>query len=81
MSAEDLRYRDMNFKVSPSFHRGFQLTAVARGMSMVELLKLCYGEWILKHGSPDDLRLGRRAHRNRRVVRGPDRRAERRGGS
>jgi len=33
---------DLNFKVSPSFHRSFKLEATARGISMKDLLEDCF---------------------------------------
>lgn len=50
--SDDLQ--DMNFKVSPAFHRAFKITAVTRGMSMKELLEAAFRTWQERYenGSP-----------------------------
>jgi len=49
--------RDLNFKVSPEFHRKFKMIATMRSMTMKELLEACLNNYVEKHGiSPmDDL--------------------------
>jgi hypothetical protein len=43
--------RDLNFKVSPEFHRLFKGTAVAWGMSMKELLEASFKTWREQYGN------------------------------
>lgn len=42
--------QDLNFKVSPAFHRDFKVTATVRGMSMKELLEASFSAWKEKYG-------------------------------
>jgi hypothetical protein len=47
--------QDMNFKVSPDFHRRFKSTATLWGMSMKDLLEASFKLWVEKHGpAPKD---------------------------
>lgn len=39
------RAHDLNFKVSPDFHRAFKVQASLRGLSMRELLELSFNEY------------------------------------
>lgn len=39
-------FQDLNFKVSPDFHRLFKTTAVMRGMSMKELLEAAFNHYV-----------------------------------
>lgn len=50
--------QDLNFKVTPDFHRKFKVTATSWGMSMKELLEASFKAWIDQHGprpKDDDL--------------------------
>jgi len=38
--------QDLNFKVSPDFHRAFKVAATTRGMTMKELLEACYSHYM-----------------------------------
>lgn len=49
MKAE--KWADLNFKVSPDFHRKFKSTAVTSGMSMKELLEEAYNAWVDKQAA------------------------------
>lgn len=40
---------DLNFKVSPEFHRAFKVQASLRGLSMRELLELSFNEYIKRN--------------------------------
>lgn len=40
---------DLNFKVSPEFHRAFKVQASLRGLSMRELLELSFREYIRRN--------------------------------
>jgi hypothetical protein len=42
--------QDLNFKVESGFHRRFKMTAVARGMSMKELLEAAFECWVERYG-------------------------------
>lgn len=42
---------DMNFRVPEAFHRQVKITAASWGMSMKDLIKAAYAEWVEKHGS------------------------------
>lgn len=50
-------FADLNFKVSPSFHRKFKTTSAHWGMSMKELLEASFKAWQEKIGNepPPDL--------------------------
>lgn len=45
---------DMNFKVSPSFHRRFKLEALVRGLSMKDLMEACFQAYLEKNGGTMD---------------------------
>ncbi|QIG75592.1 hypothetical protein EVC20_021 [Rhizobium phage RHph_Y2_17_1] len=42
---EEVKLRDLNFKVDPEFHTRFKMTATAAGLSMKELLEQCFDAW------------------------------------
>jgi hypothetical protein len=42
---------DLNFKVAQSFHRHFKLEATMRGMTMKELLEVCFRTYLDQNGS------------------------------
>jgi hypothetical protein len=51
--SDDLK--DLNFKVGAELHRMFKVTAANWGMSMIDLFKKCFREWLEKHGpAPKD---------------------------
>lgn len=39
-------FRDLNFKVTPDFHRHYKVTASASGISMKQLLEQSFDAWI-----------------------------------
>jgi hypothetical protein len=42
--------QDMNFKMSPEFHRAFKITASIRGMAMKDLLEASFRCWVEHYG-------------------------------
>lgn len=40
---------DLNFKVSPEFHRAFKVQASLRGLSMRELLELAFNDYVKRN--------------------------------
>lgn len=38
--------KDLNFKVDPQFHQRFKVEAASRGMSMVDLLKAAFWNYV-----------------------------------
>jgi hypothetical protein len=44
--------QDMNFKVETEFHQEFKMAAVAKRMTMKELLEASFRCWVEKYGDP-----------------------------
>jgi hypothetical protein len=42
--------KDLNFKVCPSLHRAFKITAALRGIKMKELLDAAFRCWLIMYG-------------------------------
>lgn len=42
--------QDLNFKVSPDFHRAFKLSATMRGIPMKDLLEASFRAWLEIYG-------------------------------
>ena len=40
---------DLNFKVSPEFHRAFKVQASLRGLSMRELLEVAFNDYVKRN--------------------------------
>lgn len=47
-------YVDMNFKISPEFHRRFKIEATLRGLSMKDLLEASFKAYLEQHGGNMD---------------------------